>query len=153
MGEGLAIPHAKLDELDRVVDEIVEAGTSTRRRRLDGLDDRRVDIILGGSLLLAEIFRTFDIDEDQLASGEYPRTKDLYYMAAVDLMLLEAVDPVEYRKLLSEEGDKARPAAGQPVSTTIRGLASPAQAADPTTIEATISKVRAVYGNTFRIFC
>lgn len=51
------------DELDAVVDEIIDAGTSARRRRLAGLDERRVDIIVGGSLLLAEIFRAFDLAE------------------------------------------------------------------------------------------
>jgi exopolyphosphatase / guanosine-5'-triphosphate,3'-diphosphate pyrophosphatase len=50
-------------ELEQVVDEVVAAGTSARRRRLQGLDERRVDIIVGGSLLLAEVFRAFDVDE------------------------------------------------------------------------------------------
>jgi exopolyphosphatase/guanosine-5'-triphosphate,3'-diphosphate pyrophosphatase len=51
------------DELERVVDDIVAAGTSARRRRLEGLDERRVDIIVGGSLLLSEIFRALGVEE------------------------------------------------------------------------------------------
>lgn len=51
------------DELERVVEEIVAAGSSSRRRKLVGLDQRRVDIIVGGSLLLSEVFRAFGIEE------------------------------------------------------------------------------------------
>ncbi|MFT6392739.1 MAG: exopolyphosphatase/guanosine-5'-triphosphate,3'-diphosphate pyrophosphatase [Ilumatobacter sp.] len=50
------------EELDEVVESIVSRDTG-RRRKLDGLDERRVDIIVAGSILLSEIFGALDIKE------------------------------------------------------------------------------------------
>jgi exopolyphosphatase / guanosine-5'-triphosphate,3'-diphosphate pyrophosphatase len=50
-------------ELEAVVDDIVEAPTTARRRKLPGIDARRADIIVGGSLLLSEIMRALDLHE------------------------------------------------------------------------------------------
>jgi exopolyphosphatase/guanosine-5'-triphosphate,3'-diphosphate pyrophosphatase len=50
------------EELDEVVESIVSRDTA-RRRKLDGLDERRVDIIVAGSILLSEIFRALDIED------------------------------------------------------------------------------------------
>ncbi len=47
-------------ELEAVVDDILAADN---RRKLPGLDEKREDIILGGSLLLSEIFIALGIDE------------------------------------------------------------------------------------------
>ena len=69
-------------ELDRLIDELINT-TADERRKIPGLDARRVDIIVGGSLLLAEAFEAFDISSmtvsgyalregvlfDQLAAG------------------------------------------------------------------------------------
>jgi exopolyphosphatase/guanosine-5'-triphosphate,3'-diphosphate pyrophosphatase len=45
-------------ELEAVVDEVL---TASDRRKVSGLDDKRTDIILGGAVLLHEVFRTFDL--------------------------------------------------------------------------------------------
>ena len=45
-------------ELESVIDDILAAD---ERRKLSGLDEKREDIILGGSLLLSEIFRSLGI--------------------------------------------------------------------------------------------
>ncbi len=47
-------------ELEAVIDDILEADN---RRKLPGLDEKREDIILGGSLLLSEIFAALRISE------------------------------------------------------------------------------------------
>ena len=49
-------------ELETVLSRL-EGTTPAERRRLAGLDEKRVDIILGGTVLLAEIFRSFSIGE------------------------------------------------------------------------------------------
>lgn len=49
-------------ELADIVDELVERD-SDERRTLPGLDDKRVDIIVAGAILLDEIFRAFSIEE------------------------------------------------------------------------------------------
>ena len=50
-------------ELKQLVAEVVGAKTTKARARLDGLDERRVDIIVPGAVLLEQIFREFGIDE------------------------------------------------------------------------------------------
>jgi exopolyphosphatase / guanosine-5'-triphosphate,3'-diphosphate pyrophosphatase len=55
-------------ELEAVAERIVVAGTSAQRRKLHGLDQRRVDIIVGGAILLSEVFAAFDLDEMTLSA-------------------------------------------------------------------------------------
>ena len=50
------------EELDALVAEILATDTDARHK-LDGLDLKRVDIIVGGVLLLSEIFTAFDLEE------------------------------------------------------------------------------------------
>lgn len=50
------------DELEDLVEEIVSTDAD-ERHELDGLDLKRVDIIVGGVLLLSEIFNAFDLEE------------------------------------------------------------------------------------------
>ena len=50
------------DELHEVVDELTSR-TTEQRLSLAGLDEKRVDIIVAGALLLDEIFRAFSIEE------------------------------------------------------------------------------------------
>ncbi len=47
-------------ELARLIERLVETSPEDRRK-IDGLDARRADIIVGGSLLLVEAFEAFDI--------------------------------------------------------------------------------------------
>lgn len=47
------------DEMSEVVDRVV---SSKDRTRLDGLEDKRADIILGGAILLDEVFAVFELD-------------------------------------------------------------------------------------------
>lgn len=49
-------------ELEEVV-EMLEHSTTAERRKTPGLDEKRVDIILGGLILLSEIFAALDIEE------------------------------------------------------------------------------------------
>lgn len=49
-------------ELEHLVDEVI-ACEPDERHRLDGLDLKRQDIIVGGVVLLSEIFAAFDLDE------------------------------------------------------------------------------------------
>ncbi|MEM9653684.1 MAG: Ppx/GppA phosphatase family protein [Actinomycetota bacterium] len=56
---GVSFTEAELTELvDRLVGTVAED-----RRKIDGLDTKRVDIIVGGAVLLSEIFRAFEIGE------------------------------------------------------------------------------------------
>ncbi|MDP9006609.1 MAG: Ppx/GppA family phosphatase [Actinomycetota bacterium] len=50
------------DELGEVVDLVLEAETTKARARIPGLDEKRVDIILGGALLLEQVFAELGID-------------------------------------------------------------------------------------------
>ncbi len=50
-------------ELAEIVDQVLAAGTTERRARLAGLDPRRADIIVGGVLLLEQVFESFGITE------------------------------------------------------------------------------------------
>ena len=50
------------DALADVVEKILAADTPKARARIPGLDDKRVDIIVGGALLLAEAFDALGID-------------------------------------------------------------------------------------------
>lgn len=49
-------------ELDDLVDEVISASAEARGS-MPGLDERRIDIIVGGILLLQEILRAFDLDD------------------------------------------------------------------------------------------
>lgn len=51
--------HAKA--LRKVVDELASHKTASRRARIEGLTERRADVIVGGAILLDELFRAFDI--------------------------------------------------------------------------------------------
>ncbi|MEQ9364998.1 MAG: Ppx/GppA phosphatase family protein, partial [Leptospirales bacterium] len=49
--------------LDRIVEKIISVPTHHRRAKLPGLDEKRADIIVGGAILLQEIFELLDIKE------------------------------------------------------------------------------------------
>ena len=51
------------DELDAVVDELIDAASTERRRRLAGLESSRADIILAGALILDGVAHSFDVAE------------------------------------------------------------------------------------------
>src|SRR5258706_3157608 len=51
------------DELKEAVEEILDAKTAKQRARIPGLDPARADIILGGALVLEQIFKELDINE------------------------------------------------------------------------------------------
>ncbi|MGI9599302.1 MAG: Ppx/GppA phosphatase family protein [Acidimicrobiales bacterium] len=70
------------DELSELIDRLVETSTDDRRK-IEGLDARRADIIVGGSLLLAGIFKTFDI-EAMTVSGYALREGVLFDRLAAD---------------------------------------------------------------------
>lgn len=55
------------DELSRAVDRIVSVG-SGERKKIDGLDQKRLDIIVGGALLLDEIFTAFELESMTLST-------------------------------------------------------------------------------------
>lgn len=55
------------DELHDAVERIVSVGGG-ERRDIDGLDQKRVDIIVGGALLLDEIFNAFGLEEMTVSS-------------------------------------------------------------------------------------
>lgn len=55
--------------LGGVVERLVAAGTPTERARIAGLDPRRADIIVGGAVLLDQLFGLLGIDE--LIVSEY----------------------------------------------------------------------------------
>ena len=57
----MSIPPAA-DELHDLV-KAVTSRTTAERLELAGLDEKRVDIIVAGAILLDEIFRAFDIEE------------------------------------------------------------------------------------------
>ena len=48
-------------QLDRIVNRIFACETREERRKLDGLDDKRADIILGGAIVLQESFRVLGV--------------------------------------------------------------------------------------------
>ena len=50
-------------ELGKVVDSLLAATTAKQRLKVPGLDARRVDIIVGGAVLLAEAFDALGIEE------------------------------------------------------------------------------------------
>lgn len=49
------------DELDEAV-AVVLGASASERLHIDGLDEKRVDIIIGGIILLDEIFRAFELE-------------------------------------------------------------------------------------------
>jgi len=53
-------------ELRKVVDSVIDAKD---RSRIPGLDDKRADIILGGVVLLDEVFRAFDLTEMTISAN------------------------------------------------------------------------------------
>jgi len=53
-------------ELGKVVDSVIGAKDRTR---VPGLDDKRADIILGGAILLDEVFRAFDLAEMTISTN------------------------------------------------------------------------------------
>ena len=53
--------HFTADELAAAVERIVAVG-SDERKKIDGLDQKRLDIIVGGALLLEQIFEAFALD-------------------------------------------------------------------------------------------
>jgi len=55
-----------INDLDRAVERILAAGAS-ERRDIPGLDDKRSDIIVGGILLLQEIFAAFGLTVMQVS--------------------------------------------------------------------------------------
>lgn len=81
----------------------VQRGVGWLKQQFAELESGRISLaayamLQGGEPVTApEIQQAVGRLRNQLASGQYPHNKDLYYMAAVDLMLLEAVDPVEFR--------------------------------------------------------
>jgi exopolyphosphatase/guanosine-5'-triphosphate,3'-diphosphate pyrophosphatase len=70
------------DELSSLVSRLVES-TPDERRKLDGLDSRRADIIVGGALLLEGAFHAFDI-EAMTVSGYALREGVLFDRLAAD---------------------------------------------------------------------
>ncbi len=64
------------DELGATVERLVSVGAD-ERRKIDGLDLKRIDIIVGGALLLEEIFRAFEL-ESMTVSGFALREGVLY---------------------------------------------------------------------------
>ena len=54
------------EELAKVVDSVIGAKD---RSRVPGLDDKRSDIILGGAILLEEVFRAFELDEMTISAN------------------------------------------------------------------------------------
>ncbi len=56
-----------VDELEHLV-ELVAATAPDERKHIPGIDERRADIITGGIVLLAEIFRAFGLDEMTVSS-------------------------------------------------------------------------------------
>ncbi len=55
--------HLSRSGLDRAVERILSVPTHRKRAKLPGLDDKRADIIIGGALLLQEIFAGLDIED------------------------------------------------------------------------------------------
>ncbi|MCR9144935.1 MAG: Ppx/GppA family phosphatase [bacterium] len=62
-GSDLADVRLTRAGLDRVVEKIVSVPTHHRRAKLSGLDEKRADIIVGGAILLQEIFDLLNIQE------------------------------------------------------------------------------------------
>jgi exopolyphosphatase/guanosine-5'-triphosphate,3'-diphosphate pyrophosphatase len=54
------------DEMSQVVERVLAAKD---RGRVPGLDDKRADIILGGAILLDEVFRVFGLDEMTISTS------------------------------------------------------------------------------------
>jgi len=52
-----------VSELDAVVDDLIDAETLDKRRKLPGLDPSRADIILAGALIAQETLAALDADE------------------------------------------------------------------------------------------
>jgi exopolyphosphatase/guanosine-5'-triphosphate,3'-diphosphate pyrophosphatase len=57
------------DDVDEVVRRLVKAPTAKERARIPGLDARRADIILGGSLILEQVMHVLDIGEVTFSSN------------------------------------------------------------------------------------
>lgn len=52
----------KKSDLSEIIKTLVKADTLKKRQRIGGLDQQRADIILGGALLLEEVFDAFKFD-------------------------------------------------------------------------------------------
>ena len=58
--EPISMPFT-VREIEDLIEKVVSIPTTDERKRLPGLDEKRADIIVGGSVLLREIIRTFGI--------------------------------------------------------------------------------------------
>ncbi len=50
-------------ELDEIIHLLIKADTVKKRQKIEGLDPGRADIILGGAILLEQIFEAFQLDQ------------------------------------------------------------------------------------------
>jgi len=92
------------DELSDLVDELTSR-TTEKRLEMSGLDEKRVDIIVAGAILLHEIFRAFEVKEmvisdfalregvlyDRFGSGAVDQLRDLRRTNAI--RLAQQLDP------------------------------------------------------------
>jgi exopolyphosphatase/guanosine-5'-triphosphate,3'-diphosphate pyrophosphatase len=65
------------DELKDVMEELLEAKTIKQRAKIPGLDPARADIIVGGALIVEQIFKELDIKE--LTVSEYALREGIVY--------------------------------------------------------------------------
>ncbi len=65
------------DELKDVIEELLDAKTIKQRAKIPGLDPARADIIVGGVLIVEQIFKELDIKE--LTVSEYALREGIVY--------------------------------------------------------------------------
>lgn len=53
----------KAKQLRKAIDELASYKTASKRASIEGLTERRADVIIGGAILLDEIFRAFEIKD------------------------------------------------------------------------------------------
>ncbi len=55
-------------DLDKTIDELTSAITNNQRSKIDGIDPGRADVIVGGAILLEQIFEAFKIKKMTVSS-------------------------------------------------------------------------------------
>lgn len=89
------------DELKEALEEILDAKTVKQRAKIPGLDPARADIILGGALVLEQIFKELDINE--MTVSEYALREGVVFDTIEKMYMQKSaghLDNIRYKSVI-----------------------------------------------------